>query len=104
MLKDQALSLYTDSQYITQSLQLLEIVPFLDTANFQILQLLMQILLKLRESTVLLEDCLWTFKSSYWIAWTDPIRQCYHRFLYRADYRPYTKTIGHTISFFTSSK
>ena len=49
MLKDQALSLYTDSQYIAHGLQLLEIVCFLDTANPQILQLFMQIQLNLKE-------------------------------------------------------
>ena len=31
--KNQALKLYTDSQYIGHDVQLLEIVPFLDTAN-----------------------------------------------------------------------
>ena len=49
MLKNQAFNLYTDSQYIAHGLQLLEIVPFLDTANSQILQLFMQIQLNLRE-------------------------------------------------------
>ena len=52
MLKNQAFNLYTDSQYIAHGLQLLEIVPFLDTANSQILQLFMQIQLNLRERTV----------------------------------------------------
>ena len=35
--------------HVYQGLQLLEIVPFLDTANSQILQLFMQIQLNLRE-------------------------------------------------------
>ena len=48
MLKNQAFNLYTDSQYIAHGLQLLEIVPFLDTANSQILQLFIQIQLNLR--------------------------------------------------------
>ena len=52
MLKNQAFNLYTDSQYVAHSLQFLEIVPFLDTANSQILQLFMQIQLNLRECTV----------------------------------------------------
>ena len=51
MLKNQAFTLYTDSQYIAHGLQLLEIVCFLDTANPQILQLFMQIQLKLGETT-----------------------------------------------------
>jgi hypothetical protein len=51
MLKNQAFDLYTDSQYIAHDLQL-ETVPFLDTANSQILQLFMQIQLSLRELTV----------------------------------------------------
>lgn len=33
VLKTQAFNLYTDSQYRCHGLQLLEIVPFLDTAN-----------------------------------------------------------------------
>jgi hypothetical protein len=70
MLKNQAFNLYTDNQYTAHGLQLFEIVPFLGTANSQILQLVMQIQLKLREST----DCLWTFKSSSWTAWTRPLR------------------------------
>ena len=45
-------NLHTDSQYVAYGLQLLEIVPFLDTANSQILQLFMQIQLNLRERTV----------------------------------------------------
>ena len=65
MLKNKAFNLYTDSQYIAHSLQLFEIAPFLDTANSQILQLFMQIQLKLRESTAPLKDCLWTLKNSY---------------------------------------
>ena len=65
MLKNQAFHLYTDSQYIAHSLQLFEIAPFLGTANSQILQLFMQIQLKLRESTAPLKDCLWTLKNSY---------------------------------------
>ena len=65
MLKNQAFNLYTDSQYIAHGLQLLEIVPFLDTANSQVLQLFMQIQLKLRKSAVSLKDWLWTFRSSY---------------------------------------
>ena len=48
MLKNQAFNLYTDSQYIAHGLQLLEIVPFLDTANSQILKLFIQIQLNLR--------------------------------------------------------
>jgi hypothetical protein len=52
MLKNQAFNLYADSQYIAHGLQLLEIVPCLDTENSQILQLIMQIQLKLRESIV----------------------------------------------------
>jgi hypothetical protein len=86
--------LYTDSQYIsvfiwiTRGLQLLEIVPFLDTTNSQILQLFMKIQLKLRESTDSLKDCLWTLKRSYWIVWPDPLGQCHSRFVYQADYRP----------------
>ena len=48
MLKKQVFNLYTDSQYIAHGLQLLEIVPFLDTANSQILQLFIQIQLNLR--------------------------------------------------------
>ena len=52
ILKNQAFNLYTDSQYIAHGLQLLETVPFLDTANSQILQLFMQIQLNLREHTV----------------------------------------------------
>ena len=59
MLKNQAFNLYTDSQYIAHGLQLLEIVPFLDTANSQILQLFMHIQLKLRENTVSLKECPW---------------------------------------------
>ena len=74
MLKNQAFNLYTDSQYIAHGLQLLEIVPFLDTANSQILQLFMHIQLKLRENTVPLKDCLWTFKNSSWTAWTRPLK------------------------------
>jgi hypothetical protein len=67
MLKYEAINLYTDSQYIAHGLQLLETVPFLDTANSQMLQLFMQMQLNLRELTVFL-FCR-TFKSSYWIAW-----------------------------------
>ena len=52
MLKNQAFNLYTDSQYIAHGLQLLEIVPFLDTANFQFLQLFMQIQINLRQHTI----------------------------------------------------
>jgi hypothetical protein len=74
MMKNHAFNLCTDSQYIAHGLQLLEIVPFLDTANSQILQLFMQIQLKLRESTVPLKECLWPFKSSSWIAWARPLR------------------------------
>ena len=76
----------------------------LDTSNSQILQLFMQIQLKLRESTVPLKDCLWTFKSSCKIVWTDPLEYCHSRFVYQAHCRPYTRTIDHTIAFFTSSK
>ena len=43
MLKNHAFNLYTDSQYIVHGLQLHETVPFLDTANSQILQFFMQI-------------------------------------------------------------
>jgi hypothetical protein len=39
-------------QYLAHGLQLLETVPFLDTANSQILQLFMEIQLNLRERTV----------------------------------------------------
>jgi hypothetical protein len=39
LLKNQAFNLYTNSQHIAHGLQLLETVPFLDTANSQILQL-----------------------------------------------------------------
>jgi hypothetical protein len=58
MLKSQAFNLYPYSQYIAHALQLLEIVPFFDIVNSQILQLFMQIQLKLRESTVSLKDYL----------------------------------------------
>ena len=104
MLKNQAFNLYTDSQYIAYGLQFLEGVPFLDTTSSQILQLFMQIQLNLRVCTVPLKDCLWTFKNSYWIACTDPLGRCHNSFVYQADYSHYTGTIGHTISFFTSSK
>ena len=50
MSRNQAFNLCTDNQYIVHGLQLLETVPFLDTANSQILQLFMHIQLKLRES------------------------------------------------------
>jgi hypothetical protein len=53
---------------IYQGLQLWETIPFLDTANFQILQLFMQIQLKLRKGTVTLKDSLWTFKNTSWTA------------------------------------
>ena len=53
MLKNQTFNLYTGSQYIAHGLQLLETIPFLDTANSQNLQLFMQIQLNLRERTVL---------------------------------------------------
>jgi hypothetical protein len=42
----------------------LKFFSFLDISNSQILQLFMQIQLKLRESMVPLKDCLWTFKDS----------------------------------------
>ena len=38
---------------------MLDMVLFIDTANFQILQLFMQIPLKLRENTVSLKECPW---------------------------------------------
>ena len=52
MLKNPALNLHTDNQYIAYCLQLLEILPILNTAYSQILQLFMQIQLNLREHTV----------------------------------------------------
>jgi hypothetical protein len=52
MLKNQTFNLYTDSQYRVHGLELLEIVPLLDTANSQILQLFMQIQHNLRECMV----------------------------------------------------
>jgi hypothetical protein len=67
MLKTQAFNLYTDSQYIAHGLQLLEIVPFLDTANSQII-LFIQIQLNLRNMYCSL--LYRTSKSSYWIAGT----------------------------------
>jgi hypothetical protein len=51
MLKNQAFNLYTDSQYVAHALQLPENVPFVDTANSQILQLFMQIQFNIREYT-----------------------------------------------------
>ena len=46
------MNFYADSQYIAPVLQLLETVPFLDTANSRILQLFMQIQLNLRDNTI----------------------------------------------------
>ena len=51
-LKNQALSLYTDGQYIPHGLQLRDFVPFLVTASTQILELFMQMQLNLRASTL----------------------------------------------------
>ena len=51
MLKYQALICILKA-YIYVGLQLLEIVPFLDTADSLILQLFMQIQLNLREHTI----------------------------------------------------
>ena len=34
----------------------------------------------------------------------DLLRQCHTRFISQVDYGPYTRIIGHIISFFTSSK
>ena len=51
-MKKQALSLYTDGQYIPHGLQLLDFVPFLVTASSQILELFMQMQLNLRACTV----------------------------------------------------
>ena len=53
MLTNQALNLHIDSQYIAHGLQLLETVPFLDTTNSHILQLLMQIQLNLKDELFL---------------------------------------------------
>ena len=64
MLKNQALNLCTDSQYIAYGLQLCESVPFLDTANSQILQLQIQLNLNNMYCSLLYR----TFKSSDWIA------------------------------------
>jgi hypothetical protein len=88
MLKKQVFNLYTDSQYIAHGLQLLEIVPFLDTANSQFLQLFIQIWLNLRNMYCSL--LYRTFKSSYWIAWTPG--KWYSSFVYQAVYRPYRNT------------
>jgi hypothetical protein len=68
MLTNQAFNFYTNNQYIAHGLQLLELVPFLDTANSQILKLFIQIQLNLRNMYCFL--LYRTFKSSYWIAWT----------------------------------
>jgi hypothetical protein len=54
MLKNQAFTLYTDSQYIAHGLQLLIITPFLNAADSQILQMC----LKLGEGVVPLKGCL----------------------------------------------
>lgn len=51
MWKHQALKIYNESQYIPHGLQLLETLFFLET-NSQILQLLMQLHLNLRECAV----------------------------------------------------
>jgi hypothetical protein len=88
MFKNQAFSLYTDSQYIASDLQLLETFPFLDASNSQILQF-MQRQLNLRQHTV-----------SYFIghlrdhAGLPGWRQCHSRFVYQAVYGHYTETIS----------
>jgi hypothetical protein len=71
--KRSSFNLYTYSQYIYW-LTVAEIGSFLDTANSPILQLFMHIQFKLRENTVPLNDCPWTFKNSSWTAQTRQLK------------------------------
>ena len=99
MLKNQAFILYTYGQCIAHGLKLLEIVPFIDIANSQILQLFIQIQLNLRNMYCSLLYRTLKTHTGFLVPLGNAIADLYTRQIIGL-----TGTISQTISFFTSSK